>query len=414
MTPEQPVPRFFLVLMYGTVLLLAWVLSPVAAELLLAAVLAGVLWPLQKWLARKLRGRDALTSGLITTGVTLVLLGPLTALLAVMVRDADSGVQFVSDTLRGPRVAEMIRGLPEGARDFLRDAIHRSPHDLEEALGNVGAQGAQAAEAVSTAVAKTGSVLFHASMMLIALFFFLVRGEEIISWVDEASPLPVGQTRELLQAFKRVSYAVIVSTVVTSAVQAAAALVGYLIARVPSPVFFTSLTFFVAFIPAIGAASVCLVAAALLFITGHVYMAIFLAIWGLVVVGLVDNIVKPLLIRRGMEIHGGVVFFSLIGGLAAFGAIGLLVGPLVVAMFLALLRMYHRDFSPGEAKEPLVPGLPGGQRPGTPRFGVPGLPGIPPRREGGTPATGTTLPGLPPKPQGGGTGGEGGGPPAGG
>jgi predicted PurR-regulated permease PerM len=145
---------------------------------------------------------------------------------------------------------------------------------------------------------------------------------------------------------------------VTSAVQAAAALIGYLIARVPSPMFFACLTFFVAFIPAVGAASVCLVAAALLLITGHTYMAIFLAIWGVVVVGLIDNVIKPLLIRGGMEIHGGVVFFALIGGLAAFGGIGLLVGPLVVAMFLALLRMYHRDFSPDDTKVLDVPGLP--------------------------------------------------------
>jgi predicted PurR-regulated permease PerM len=155
-----------------------------------------------------------------------------------------------------------------------------------------------------------------------------------------------------------VSYSVIVSTVVTAAVQALAALVGFFIAQVPNPIFFGLITFIVAFIPAIGAGVACLAAALLVFITGHPYMAIFLAAWGLVVVGLVDNVVKPLLIRRGMELHGAVVFFSLIGGLSAFGAVGLLLGPLVVAMFLALLRMYHRDFSPSQRRVPSVPGLP--------------------------------------------------------
>lgn len=130
-----------------------------------------------------------------------------------------------------------------------------------------------------------------------------------------------------------------------------------MITRVPNPFFFTLVTFFVAFIPAIGAAVVCLFAAVLLLVTGHPYMAIVLAAWGLVVVGLVDNLVKPLLIRRGLEIHGGVVFFSLIGGLAAFGAIGLLIGPLTVAFFLALLRMYHRDYSPENPRVPSTPGI---------------------------------------------------------
>ena len=66
---------------------------------------------------------------------------------------------------------------------------------------------------------------------------------------------------------------------------------------------------------------------------------------------------KPLLIRRGLEIHGAVVFFSLIGGLAMFGAIGLLLGPLLVALFLAVLRIYHRDYTPGDPRLPAVPGL---------------------------------------------------------
>jgi predicted PurR-regulated permease PerM len=139
----------------------------------------------------------------------------------------------------------------------------------------------------------------------------------------------------------------VVSTIITSLVQAGAALVGYYIARVPNPVFFAAVTFFIAFIPAVGAASVCLVAALLLLLTAHPYSALFLAIWGLTVVALVDNIVKPYLIKGGMEMHGAIVFFSLVGGIAAFGAAGLLVGPLIVTLFLALLRMYDRDFRPG-------------------------------------------------------------------
>lgn len=150
------------------------------------------------------------------------------------------------------------------------------------------------------------------------------------------------------------SYAVVVSTVVTAAVQAAAALVGFLIARVPHPVFFAIVTFFCSMIPAIGGAAVCLMGALILLVTGHPYMAVFLSIWGLLVVGLADNAVKPLILKGGMHISGAVVFFALIGGLAAFGIMGLLLGPLAVSLFLALLRMYQRDFGSKEA-EPQTP-----------------------------------------------------------
>ncbi|HKU41833.1 MAG TPA: AI-2E family transporter, partial [Polyangiales bacterium] len=178
--------------------------------------------------------------------------------------------------------------------------------------------------------------------MLIALFFMLVQGSELIAWLDSVLPLRKGQTRDLLTEFKKVSYAVVVATVVTAAAQAAAALIGYFIARVPHPLFFAAITFFGAFIPAIGAAAFSLLAAGILLVTGHPYMAIFLAIWSVTVVALIDNVVKPLVAKGGMDMPGAVVFFALIGGLGAFGPIGLMLGPLVVAFFVAVLRMYRR------------------------------------------------------------------------
>lgn len=352
MRSEQPVPLFFLTLMVGATLLLGLLLFPMATELFLATVLAGVLWPVQTRLARRLRGRRGLAAGLLTVAVIVLLLGPLAAIITYVIRDGNDAMRFVLDTTRSEHMTEMLGWLPASARDVATDAIDRLPKNLGELLGYVDIEGGKAAAAAG------GRFTLHTVFMLIALFFLLVHGDELVSWIDSVAPLRPGQTRELLTGFKKVSYSVIVSTVATAAVQALAALVGYFIAQVPNPIFFGLITFIVAFIPAIGAGAACLAAALLLFVTDHLYMAIFLAAWGLVVVGLVDNVVKPLLIRRGMELHGAVVFFSLIGGLSAFGAIGLLLGPLVVAMFLALIRMYHRDFSPRATRVPSVPGLP--------------------------------------------------------
>ncbi len=357
---ERPAPRFFLALILISTLLLVLVIAPVAKELLLAAVLAGVLWPVQQWLTRHLRSRRGVAAGLITFAVILLLLGPIAMFATFVIRDGADGVRFVSEAVRSDDVARLVDHLPASARDAVHDAIDRMPKDVSEVMGGVDDRGGEAASTVGKALVATGSVLFHAVLMLIALFFLLVRGHELVGWLDSVSPLRPGQTLELLMTFRRVSFAVIVSAGVTAGVQAAAALVGFWISGVPSPFFFTLVTFFLAFIPAIGAAVVCLFAALLLLVTGHAYLAAFLAAWGLVVVGLVDNLVKPLLIRRGMEIHGVIVFFALIGGLAAFGAIGLLLGPLLVALFLAMLRMYHRDYTPGDTRVPAVPGLRGG------------------------------------------------------
>lgn len=357
---ERPVPRFFLLLMAASAVLLVWVLYPMLNELLLAAVLAGLLWPLRQWLSRRLGGRSNLASGILTVGVILLVLGPLAALVTTVIRDGSDGIRFVSNALHSPDVAALVDSLPETARAPVTNAIAQLPRDLGDVVDQVDVKGTDAAAAVGAAVAATGSIAFSAALMVIALFFLLARGPELVGWLDGVSPLRRGQTLELLDMIKKVSIAVMVSTVITAAVQAAAAMVGYLIAQVPNPIFFGSVTFLVALIPAIGAAAVCLLAALLLFVTGHPYMAIFLAAWGVIVVGLADNLVKPLLIKRGMELHGAVVFFSLIGGLAAFGPIGLVIGPIVVALFLALLRMYHRDYTPHEDRVPSVPGMRGG------------------------------------------------------
>lgn len=357
---EQPLPRFFLALMIAATVLLGLVIMPVVQELFLAAVFAGVLWPVQQWLSKRLRGKRGLAAGLITFAVIVLLLGPVAMMVTFVIRDGADGVRFVSEAVHSDEVAALVDHLPASPRAAVHAAIERMPRGPGEMMSHVDGHGSEAATTVGKALVATGSLAFHTVLMLIALYFLLVRGHELVGWLDSVSPLRQGQTLELLTTFRKVSFAVIASAGITAAVQAVAAMIGFLIARVPSPLFFTLVAFFLAFIPAIGAAVVCLFAALLLLVTGHPYMAVFLAAWGLVVVGLVDNLVKPLLIRRGLEIHGAIVFFALIGGLATFGAIGLLVGPLLVALFLAVLRMYHRDYTPGDARVPRVPGLPAG------------------------------------------------------
>jgi predicted PurR-regulated permease PerM len=286
----------------------------------------------------------------LVTGMVAGVAAPLAAISSVVVSEVTGGVTFVTGAISAGGMTGLVATLPEVLERPVRQLIERLPSDpgatLEETLNRqLDGQGGNAAAAMSGVLVATGSAAFQLVMMLIALFFFLVHGVACLGWVDHASPLKLGQTRELLGEFKRVSSAVIVSTLVTAGAQALVAVLGFLIARVPHPIFFGAVTFFCATIPAVGAGAVCVLAAALLLVTGHPYLAAFLAVWGVVVVGLVDNLVKPLLIRRGLAINAGVVFFSLIGGILAFGAVGLLLGPLAVALFLALLRMYHRDFS---------------------------------------------------------------------
>jgi predicted PurR-regulated permease PerM len=341
---DRTAHRFFLLLLAVVTVLVALVVRPLAGALLMATVLAAVLSPLHVRLTKRLRNHPGPAAGLLVAAVVVVLVGPLLGLAAFLLKEGAEALTYLSDAARGEGLRDLLAKLPDSVERLANQGLARISNVNQVLEKQLGAQGGKAAATVWAALSATGSMVFGAAMMLIALYFLLAEGGDLAKWFDSALPLRRGQTRELVAEFKKVSFSVIVSSIATSAVQAVAALIGFLVARLPHPIFFAAVTFFTAFIPAIGAASVCLVTGAVLYATGHPTAGIFLGAWGLVVVGLADNVVKPMLIKIGMEMRSAVVFFALIGGLAAFGTIGLIVGPMVVALFLALIRIYRRDY----------------------------------------------------------------------
>jgi predicted PurR-regulated permease PerM len=344
---ELGAKRFLLLLLAGSVALVAMVAWPIASALLVAAVLGVVLGPVQVRLSRALRGRPKLAATLLVIALLGLVIVPLVMLSAVVVNEVTAGVRFVVDTVRGEGFEGLIHRLP-GALERLATQVLAALGDVGQFIeNNVSAQAARAASAVGTALAATGAFVLQSALMLLALFFLLVGGRELLDWIEEVSPLGRAHTEELIAEFTKMSYAVIVATLISAAAQALTALIGYVLTSVPHPFFFAGLTFFASLVPG-GAPTVCLFAALVLLVNGHTYTALFLALWAVLAVSMVDNVVKPYVMKGDVEMHGSVLFFALIGGLAAFGITGLLLGPLAIALFLALLRIYRRDYGPAD------------------------------------------------------------------
>jgi predicted PurR-regulated permease PerM len=361
MATEQGSRRVFIGLIFLSIALVFLVASPFFKAFFLAAVLAGAFQGLQQWLTRRFRGRSGLSAGVICVGIILALLAPLAALTAFIVSELIAGVNFISDIIQKRGLEGLLTYVPgplQGPASRMLERFQTESAGVWQlAQEHLSTQGATAAQTVGGVVTTTGSAVLQIAMMLIALYFLLVDGGRLVTWLESVSPLRRGQTTELLTEFRGVTKSVLVSTIATAGVQALAALVGYFITGVPVPIFFGAVTFFFALIPAIGGAAVCLVAAVILLATGHPVAALVLALWGIIVVGLSDNIVKPLLAKRGMHMHGAIIFFALLGGLAVFGAIGLLLGPLIVAFFLSVVRIYERDYGRPSARpgDPATP-----------------------------------------------------------
>ena len=353
--------RNLIVLLLGAMVLVTFVFWPIAGALFLGAVLGGVLWPLQLRLTKRLKGSRKLSAAALVLATAILVAAPVVAMSIVIGKQAAEVATFVSTTFQRSGVEGLLRHLPEPVKKVARDGLSRLPKERNENVNTtvqrtLTEQSGNAVAVVGTAISVTTSLAFRSVIMLIALFFFLLEGSRLVEWVDENAPLERGTARQLLDEFRRVSSAIIMSIVVTAAVQAGAALIGYLIAGVPHLVFAASITFIAAFIPAVGAGAACLAVAGIVALSGHTSAAIFLAIWGLAVVSLVDNVLRAFLIKDGSGVPGAVIFFSLLGGLQAFGALGLILGPLAVALFLAILRL-QRQNAEGTSEQPGIHAL---------------------------------------------------------
>jgi predicted PurR-regulated permease PerM len=348
-----PQRRFLTVLLVVAILLAALVLQPFWTSLLTGAVLAAALHPVMEWLAARLRRRP-LAAALIVVVVLVAGALPLTALVATLARQAAEGIQWVRQALASEGVAGLLERLPPGLAGLARRAVASVPELQAELQRLAGSGGGQAVAALGGFVAATGVALLRTAVALAALYFLLLDGGRLLTWLETVAPLPAGQFRELANEFRRTSVAVLVATLGTAGIQAAAALVGFLVGRVPAPIFLTAVTFVVALVPAVGGTVVVLAVAALQLATGNTWTAVFLAVWGLAVVSTVDTIARPYLLRGGMEMPIGIVFLALLGGVAAFGPIGVLVGPLAVTFFMTAVRLWRRE-QEGIPVEPLGP-----------------------------------------------------------
>lgn len=341
--------RLLVALLLAAVSLTLLVVSPFWVAIFFAAVLAAVLQRPMDWLSTRLRGRRNTAAVLLAVGVLLAVVLPLAGLGAYAVHETIQGVQWFRQALDSEGIWGLVRRLPGPAEELGRKVVGALPQLQEQLQELVGQRGGQAAGAVAGVLAATGGAAFQTVMMLIALFFFLVDGERLAAWLDRHVPLRPGQFRQLMADFRATSVSVIVATLATAGIQTAAALVGFLLFRAPNVVFLTLATFVIALVPAVGGAAMVVLTGIVQMATGHPIAGGLLVAWGIVVVSLVDNVARPYLLKGGMELHGGVIFFALLGGLSVFGAIGLVIGPLVVTFLIAVVRMYEREFGDGAA-----------------------------------------------------------------
>jgi predicted PurR-regulated permease PerM len=316
------------------------ILAPFVGPLLWAALLAFMLFPLYRRLTTALRGRPSAAAALLTVASVLmvavpaVLLGMLFGSQAThLVRrlQADAAQYQIQDPGTYARladgVAQRVGSWVPIPADHLRDSLLSAGQQLVQSLMSVG----------DNLFASVLSLIVAIGVALFLLFFFLRDGEQMVTRAMGLVPLDDRRKAQLLSHLADVTRAVVLGSLVTSLVQGALLGIGFALAGLPSPIVFGVLSVGAALIPVVGTALVWVPAAAWAGMYGHWGTAAFLALWGGAVIPSADHVVRPLFISSRAKITTLPVFIGLLGGIAAFGAIGIFVGPVLIALVLALV-----------------------------------------------------------------------------
>ena len=343
--------RVSALLFYGTLALLAYFIyllfRPFLVPLAWAAIVAAVFHPFHTRLA--LRWGRSWASAVSTLIVTVVIIAPILLVMSLFVEEASQAISSVDLSLQTPAFTRIEA---VWARVQAR-LLGRNVGDLNDLVR-------QASTWAATLIAGQAGVLlrnvlvffFDLIVMLFAVFFFFRDGEgmvaglrRILPFRPEFSDMMIAQANELIQAS-------VIAGLIVAAVQGAFGGITFALLGLNAPVFWGVVMAFFALLPVAGAWVIWVPTAVWLLLSGSVARGIALIFIGTFVVGLVDNVLRPALVSGRTQLNGLLIFVSLLGGVAAFGLIGLVLGPVVIATAIGLLEAYALDRREGDRPPP--------------------------------------------------------------
>jgi predicted PurR-regulated permease PerM len=324
------------------------IFKPFALPMVWAAFLAFLLFPLNLRLRRRFKG-NSIAAGALTVLAPIVILLPLSAISAEFVSQisvllkqlqksaTDMDIKSFSDLQQFPWIARINSWLQAHADISAEQVQSWLVSGTREVMQRAASLGG------SFFLGALGSLLAFA-IMLFLLFFFLRDGDAMIARGRRLIPMADDRKERLFTQLSAVTRAIVYGTTVTALLQGLFIAIGFAIVGLPSPVVFGVLAALLSLLPVGGSAFVWIPAVIWLFFEKHWGWGIFLLVWGAGLSGL-DNVVRPLLISGRARISALAVFVGVLGGIPAFGAIGVIAGPVVLSLVLALIE-FAEESSP--------------------------------------------------------------------
>ena len=335
-------------LFYGIAILLAYlvflIFRPFLVPLAWAVVLVVVSYSVYEYLARRW-GRT--TAALVATlGVTVVLIVPSLLVAGAFVRQGFEAGRSIQEGIKDGRFDWVNRAwldlqirFPDAAPSDLPDLLHKYADSLAQYL----------ARQIGAILRNMAVFLFHLSVTILAMFYLFRDGDEVVKRLREVLPFDPVHRERMIHEARALIYASVTSSLAAAVMHGILGGLAFASTGITAPVFWGVMMGFFSFVPLVGSALIWIPASISLMAEGHVGKGILLAIICGVIVGLVDNIIRPWLISGHAEMGGLVVFISVLGGIAVFGMLGVVLGPIVVATGASLLELYAPTVRPSHS-----------------------------------------------------------------
>lgn len=325
---------FFAVLFALTSVLMFLVFRPFMTVLFLASTFAIVLFPLYKKILMLCNQREILSAlltvviGLVFVMIPVIFLGQQAFIEAYQLYNRLS-IDNVS------QFGNITQAIETPIRQFIPDFSINIDQYVEYALG-------WATDNFKDVLFGTFTVVTDLFLIIIALFFLLKDGQKFIEKIVRLSPLHDTYDNELLDKTTSTITTVVKGTLLIALIQGFLAGLGLAIFGVPNAVLLGALAALCAFIPGLGTAIVVVPSVIYLFLSGNIPFALGLSVWGMVLVGTIDNFLGPYLYKKGTRLHQLVVLFAVLGGISFFGPEGILIGPVIASFFVSLMHIYEK------------------------------------------------------------------------
>ncbi len=338
---------FFFTLLVAATCSFVFLLKPFFEPILWAITFAVLFTPVYKFLHRYFKGRATLSSFVTLVIILIVVIVPTIMLSIAMINE---GAQLYNDIRAGEYdfskpIAWVQQSLP-----IVSDSLAKVGIDFEKLKEGFSDTALNASQWIATNLLNIGqntlrfTVLFL--LMLYMLFFFLKDGEKLVALIIRVLPIGDESERHLLSKFAEVSRATIKGTLVVGIIQGTLGGITFALLDIESAVFWGVIMIGLSILPAVGSAIVWGPAAIIFMANGDWFKGIILLIIGAAFIGMIDNILRPILVGRDTKMPDYLILLSTLGGLSIFGLSGFVIGPIIAAFFLAVWVMFEEEYHP--------------------------------------------------------------------